>query len=103
MILVGPSLGAAIAIDFAVTHPEAVSCCTTYDPPVWSLVPAGHLICFWNIFITFLVFPLQVKKLVLIDASVYAEGAGNMANLPRPLAYAGVNYPLVPSFEDISI
>lgn len=25
MILVGPSLGAAIAIDFAVNHPEAVS------------------------------------------------------------------------------
>jgi pimeloyl-ACP methyl ester carboxylesterase len=25
MILVGPSLGAAVAIDFAVYHPEAVS------------------------------------------------------------------------------
>lgn len=25
MILVGPSLGAAVAIDFAVSHPEAVS------------------------------------------------------------------------------
>lgn len=25
MILVGPSLGAAVAIDFAVNHPEAVS------------------------------------------------------------------------------
>lgn len=55
MILVGPSLGAAVAIDFVVKHPEAV------------------------------------EKLVLIDASVYAEGTGNMANLPRMAAYAGVN------------
>ncbi|KAI4373355.1 hypothetical protein MLD38_011488 [Melastoma candidum] len=54
MILVGPSLGAAAAIDFAVSYPEAV------------------------------------EKLVLIDASVFAEGTGNMANLPKPLAYAGV-------------
>ncbi|XP_057531072.1 alpha/beta hydrolase domain-containing protein VTE7 [Amaranthus tricolor] len=54
MILVGPSLGAAVAIDFAVNHPEAVS------------------------------------KLILIDASVYAEGTGEMAKLPRLLAYAGV-------------
>ncbi|XP_059445451.1 alpha/beta hydrolase domain-containing protein VTE7 isoform X2 [Corylus avellana] len=54
MILVGPSLGAAVAIDFAVYHPEAV------------------------------------EKLVLIDASVYAEGTGNLANLPRVAAYAGV-------------
>lgn len=54
MILVGPSLGAAVAIDFAVYYPEAVS------------------------------------KLVLIDASVYAEGTNEMASLPRLLAYAGV-------------
>ncbi|KAK2636075.1 hypothetical protein Ddye_030867 [Dipteronia dyeriana] len=54
MILVGPSLGAAVAIDFAVNHPEAV------------------------------------QNLVLIDASVYAEGTGNLANLPRIVAYAGV-------------
>ncbi|KAF3431579.1 hypothetical protein FNV43_RR26310 [Rhamnella rubrinervis] len=54
MILVGPSLGAAVAIDFAINHPEAV------------------------------------EKLVLIDASVYTEGTGNMANLPKWLAYAGV-------------
>lgn len=25
MLLVGPSLGAAVAIDFAINHPEAVS------------------------------------------------------------------------------
>ncbi|KAF1872973.1 hypothetical protein Lal_00016085 [Lupinus albus] len=55
MILVGPSLGAAVAVDFAINYPEAV------------------------------------EKLVLIDASVYAEGTGNLATLPRALAYAGVN------------
>lgn len=55
MILVGPSLGAAVAIDFAFNHPEAVT------------------------------------KLVLISASVYSEGTGNLAKLPRPVAYAGVS------------
>ncbi|KAK9272536.1 hypothetical protein L1049_002909 [Liquidambar formosana] len=55
MILVGPSLGAAVAIDFAVNYPEAV------------------------------------EKLVLIDASVYAEGTGNLRKLPRIVAYAGVS------------
>eukprot|EP00262_Sarcandra_glabra_P003525 TRINITY_DN14263_c0_g1_i1.p1 TRINITY_DN14263_c0_g1~~TRINITY_DN14263_c0_g1_i1.p1 ORF type:complete len:368 (+),score=36.70 TRINITY_DN14263_c0_g1_i1:83-1105(+) len=55
MILVGPSLGAAVAVDFAVNHPEAVS------------------------------------KLVLIDASVFAEGTGNMTKFPRIVAYAGVS------------
>ncbi|XP_023546937.1 uncharacterized protein LOC111805886 isoform X2 [Cucurbita pepo subsp. pepo] len=54
MVLVGPSLGAAVAIDFAVNYPEAVD------------------------------------RLVLIDASVYAEGTGNLATLPRLIAYAGV-------------
>ncbi|XLR59437.1 hypothetical protein S83_010109 [Arachis hypogaea] len=53
MILVGPSLGSAVAIDFAVNYPEAV------------------------------------EKLVLIDASVYTEGTGNLATLPRLIAYAG--------------
>ncbi|XP_022776755.1 uncharacterized protein LOC111318263 [Durio zibethinus] len=55
MTLVGPSLGAAVAVDFAVNHPEAV------------------------------------ENLVLIDASVYAEGTGNLAKLPRAAAYAGVS------------
>uniref|UniRef100_A0A7C9DIN6 AB hydrolase-1 domain-containing protein n=1 Tax=Opuntia streptacantha TaxID=393608 RepID=A0A7C9DIN6_OPUST len=32
----------------------------------------------------------QVSKLVLIDASVYAEGTGEMSKLPRAFAYAGV-------------
>ncbi|KAJ8760583.1 hypothetical protein K2173_015250 [Erythroxylum novogranatense] len=54
MILVGPSLGAAVAIDFAANHPETV------------------------------------KKLILIDASVYGEGTGNLATLSRVMAYAGV-------------
>ncbi|KAA8532904.1 hypothetical protein F0562_032979 [Nyssa sinensis] len=54
MVLVGPSLGAAVAIDFVVNHSEAV------------------------------------EKLVLIDASVYAEGTGNLSKLPKTVAYAGV-------------
>ncbi|XP_020243033.1 uncharacterized protein LOC109821262 [Asparagus officinalis] len=56
MVLVGPSLGAAVAIDFAANHPEAVA------------------------------------KLILIDASVYAEGTGNLKKLPKPIAYAGVAF-----------
>ncbi|CAN1314091.1 Uncharacterized hydrolase YugF [Linum perenne] len=32
----------------------------------------------------------QVEKLVLIDASVYAEGTGDLAKLPRIVAYAGI-------------
>ncbi|KAL0926058.1 hypothetical protein M5K25_004440 [Dendrobium thyrsiflorum] len=55
MVLVGPSLGASVAIDFAVNHPEAVT------------------------------------RLVLIDASVYAEGTGNLSKLSRVVAYAGVS------------
>ncbi|CAL5369813.1 unnamed protein product [Camellia sinensis] len=52
MILVGPSLGGAVAIDFAVNYPEAV------------------------------------EKLVLINASVYAEGTGLLTKLPTIMAYA---------------
>ncbi|GAV57430.1 Abhydrolase_6 domain-containing protein [Cephalotus follicularis] len=55
MILVGPSLGAAVAIDFAIKHPEVV------------------------------------ENLVLIDASVYAEGTGILAKLPTTVAYAGIS------------
>ncbi|CAL9081205.1 unnamed protein product [Musa acuminata var. zebrina] len=55
MVLVGPSLGASVAMDFIANHPEAVS------------------------------------KLVMIDASIYAEGTGNLAKLPRIVAYAGVS------------
>ncbi|XP_027077861.2 alpha/beta hydrolase domain-containing protein VTE7-like isoform X1 [Coffea arabica] len=55
MILVGPSLGAAVAIDFAINFPEAVD------------------------------------KLILINASVYAEGTGLLTKLPKFLAYAGVS------------
>ncbi|KAG2706974.1 hypothetical protein I3760_05G127100 [Carya illinoinensis] len=69
MILVGPSLGAAVAIDFAVNHPEAV------------------------------------EKLILIDASVYAEGTGSLADLPRVVAYAGVGrlHCLLPWWEDATV
>lgn len=54
MVLVGPSLGGAAAVDFAVAHPEAVA------------------------------------KLVLVDAQGYTEGVGEMATLPKLLAYIGV-------------
>ncbi|EFH66282.1 F16A14.4 [Arabidopsis lyrata subsp. lyrata] len=54
VVLVGPSLGAAVAIDIAINHPEAV------------------------------------ESLVLMDASVYSEGTGNLATLPKAAAYAGV-------------
>ncbi|OIW16805.1 hypothetical protein TanjilG_01370 [Lupinus angustifolius] len=69
MILVGPSLGSAVAIDFAVNYPEAV------------------------------------EKLVLIDASVYAEGTGNLATLPRAVAYAGVGrlHCLMPWWDDATV
>ncbi|KAF5777187.1 putative alpha/beta hydrolase-1, serine aminopeptidase, S33 [Helianthus annuus] len=56
MLLVGPSLGAAAAVDFAINHPEAAS----------------------------------VDKLILINASVYAKGTGNLSKLPRSVALAGV-------------
>ncbi|KAM0055758.1 putative 2-hydroxy-6-oxonona-2,4-dienedioate hydrolase [Helianthus debilis subsp. tardiflorus] len=55
MVLVGPSLGAAVAIDFAINYPEAVD------------------------------------KLILIDASVYAEGTGTLSRLPKLVAYASVS------------
>ncbi|KAM5581213.1 alpha/beta hydrolase domain-containing protein VTE7-like [Rosa sericea] len=76
MILVGPSLGASVAIDFAVSYPFAV------------------------------------EKLVLINASVYAEGTKGLAELPRVLAYAGVSllrsiplrlYANTLAFNDISL
>ncbi|KAI4320387.1 hypothetical protein MLD38_033874 [Melastoma candidum] len=35
--------------------------------------------------------PEAVEKMVLINASVYREGLGNMANLPKSVAYAGVS------------
>ncbi|KAL6983357.1 Alpha/beta hydrolase domain-containing protein vte7 [Sarracenia purpurea var. burkii] len=54
MLLVGPSLGASVAVDFAINHSEAV------------------------------------EKLVLIGASVYSEGTGNMKKLPKAVAYVGV-------------
>lgn len=38
-----------------------------------------------------MLFTLQVEKLVLIGASVYAEGTGNLSRLARPLASAAVS------------
>ncbi|XP_016465850.1 alpha/beta hydrolase domain-containing protein VTE7-like isoform X2 [Nicotiana tabacum] len=69
MVLVGPSLGSAVAIDFSVKYPEAV------------------------------------YKLVLIDASVYAEGTGNLATLPKAVAYAGIGrlHCLLPWWEDATV
>ncbi|PQQ13399.1 uncharacterized protein Pyn_31987 [Prunus yedoensis var. nudiflora] len=67
MILVGPSLGASVAIDFAVHYPVAV------------------------------------EKLVLINASVYAEGTGDLAKLPKFLAYAGVGVQKCLNFTSVII
>ncbi|KVI05470.1 hypothetical protein Ccrd_016193 [Cynara cardunculus var. scolymus] len=69
MLLVGPSLGAAVAIDFAIHHPEAVD------------------------------------KLILINASVYAEGTGNLSKLPKSIAYAGIAqlHCLLPWWEDATV
>ncbi|XP_020998433.1 uncharacterized protein LOC107489571 isoform X3 [Arachis duranensis] len=74
MILVGPSLGSAVAVDFTVNYPEA-----------------------FNFF--------QVEKLVLIDASVYAEGTGKLATLPKAVAYAGVGrlHCLMPWWDDATV
>ena len=90
MILVGPSLGAAVAIDFAVHYPEAVSI-----PPVVSASyhdSTSMFYCHSKIWLLMLWFVChwQVKKLVLINASVYAKGTGNLAKLPKLVAYAGV-------------
>ncbi|GKU97346.1 hypothetical protein SLEP1_g10503 [Rubroshorea leprosula] len=76
MILVGPSLGSSVAIDFTANYPEAV------------------------------------EKLVLINPSVYEEGTGNLAKLPKVIAYAAVSllktFPLrfyanVLAFNNISL
>ena len=34
----------------------------------------------------------QVEKLVLLDASVYAEGTEKMAKFPKFVSYAGVTF-----------
>ncbi|KAK2631478.1 hypothetical protein EUGRSUZ_L02857 [Eucalyptus grandis] len=69
MVLVGPSLGAAAAIDFAVNHSEAV------------------------------------EKLVLINGCVYEEGTGQLAKVPKLVAYAGVGrlHCLLPWWKDASV
>jgi len=47
------------------------------------------MILVWSSFICSSSF--QVEKLVLIGASVYPEGTGELTTLPRAVAYAGVN------------
>ncbi|XP_031386145.1 uncharacterized protein LOC116199790 isoform X3 [Punica granatum] len=98
MILVGPSLGAAVAIDFAVAHPEAVSA------SFYFLFAGGQVLTSIGTHISVSkktkidtsvgvldgILNFQVEKLVLIDASVYTEGTGKMSSLPKALAYAGV-------------
>lgn len=42
-----------------------------------------------------------MDRLVLIDASVYAEGTGKLATLPKAVAYAGVSLPLVLSNKEM--
>eukprot|EP01018_Ginkgo_biloba_P014234 Gb_12848 [translate_table: standard] len=50
-------------------------------------------------------YPEAVSTLVLIDASVYAKGTGNMARFPKFIAYAGVGrlHCLLPCWEDATI
>lgn len=43
MILVGPSLGAALAIDFAVAHPEAVSASFSSSSTWGQVLPTIHV------------------------------------------------------------
>lgn len=82
MVLVGPSLGAAIAIDFAVNHPESVSYPYDIFETIWEVESYdSELVGSCS----------QVSKLVLIDASVYAEGIGSMAQMPVSVTNAGVS------------
>ncbi|KAL0813256.1 hypothetical protein Bca101_069699 [Brassica carinata] len=78
VVLVGPSLGAAVAIDIAVNHPEAI---LSFEKNI------------------------QVESLVLMDASVYSEGTGNLATLPKAAAYAGIGrlHCLYPWWEDAAV
>lgn len=86
MILVGPSLGASVAIDFAVSYPFAVSISLfTFLRTLFTLSPVIYTV------MSLCIYFLQVEKLVLINASVYAEGTKGLAEFPRVLAYAGVS------------
>lgn len=88
MVLVGPSLGAAVAIDIAVNYPEMVLNIKelSYFPinKFISKHVQKRLTMVRNM-------NIQVESLVLMDASVYAEGTGNLATLPKAAAYAGVS------------
>lgn len=99
MILVGPSLGAAVAIDFAVNFPEAVCLSTLFNkvPSQIFFFWYVHRILIFTIIEKWILFlsnaywdTLQVDRLILIDASVYVEGTGLLRKLPKILAYAMV-------------
>lgn len=55
MLLVGPSLGAAVAIDFAINHPEAVSIDSYFDYFIlviyfYFIFKSGHLFVLKDLF-----------------------------------------------------
>jgi len=86
MILVGPSLGATVAVDFTATYPEAVNFQFTIIKLFW-IKP----ILIYTSLTKFDYFRgFQVDKLVLINANAYSEGTGRLKELPKSIAYAGV-------------
>lgn len=85
MILVGPSLGATVAVDFTANYPEAVSFQFTTIILFWiKTISIAHSL---DLIISAF---FQVDKLVLINANAYSEGTGRLKELPKSIAYAGV-------------
>jgi pimeloyl-ACP methyl ester carboxylesterase len=89
MVLVGASLGGAAAIDFTLSHPEAVS---SHPCSCQILSWMVNLYAFKSRWLNLNSSGSQVAKLVLVNAQGYAEGTGKMATFPRFLAYAGVTF-----------
>ncbi|KAF3552843.1 hypothetical protein F2Q69_00016336 [Brassica cretica] len=86
MILVGPSLGATVAVDFTATYPEALW--KTYiKRPMILVGPSLGATVAVDFTATY---PEAVDKLVLINANAYSEGTGALKDLPKSIAYAGV-------------
>lgn len=80
MILVGPSLGATVAVDFTATYPEAVNFrFIIFKLPITKAHSLNPILS-----------DFQVDKLVLINANAYSEGTGWLKELPKSIAYAGV-------------
>ncbi len=90
MVLVGPSLGGAVAIDFALAHPDAVSDFSPLPDLATFLHLAPHMVlyCMEVLYVSWK--RVQIAKLVLVNAQAYTEGVGEMATLPKLLAYMGV-------------